>query len=1182
MPESNLDSKALLLAEFSKAYQEATLPHAILADYCARHPQLAEEFRAYAKMIQGLDEAGTAPPTPELKELPGFRILRKLETGGMGEIYEAEQEPLGRRVAVKVIRHGRNTPEARERFLREQRILASLHQTHIVPIHAAGQVGDLQYFVMPFIKGATLHHVVQTGLELMSTTHQGKTPTLLELAEKVRREKDVTGRPTVREVPTSRPRVGQVSNLPSAKIHELTGEPTSRQVGNLPHPASTPLTLSDDYFRSVARCIADAAEALQHAHDAKPHGILHRDLKPSNLMIDTNGHCWIIDFGLAAFLNEDELRPDIPVRLPEEERTDKNVRPASRDGTTGGMKGTPGYMAPEQWTGQPLDARTDVRALGCILYELLTLHRPFTGKTILDIQEQTMNGEVMAWRRLVKTVPVDLAAICRKALQKRPEERYATTQEMAEELQRWLKGEPAKASRSSTVRKAWLWGRRNKGWAVAIAVTLASTVLMAAIAGAYQHQQTQEERRLGQIRTAIVDRLSTPHPGLFDDAWESIRQAARIRTDDDLRDQAAALLGLPDAIALPGIKAPADSLAFDTNGRLLLGGTLNGGVKLWDGGLTPPALLESPCNGPIAFDAMDTPLQAVVNNDDTIVLLNLRRNAPIREFKLPPRRGGKAEATSLTAALSADGSYVAALRLYADETGTIAVWESASGRLLRQFEQFAISVAITPDGKYLAAGGLDGRVTVWPLPAGEPVVLPALDATPIFCLAFQADYVRDSTPEPPQPSWLLAAGGRGGALTVWDVNKKVPRNRLRGSGWDVFSVCFRPDAAVLASAGRDHVRLWDVERGSLIMELVASTFTFGLAFSRDGKRLAAASSSDAAMRANASIDVWDLSSHRGVQTLRGLSGNVALSRFSPDGKLLAVLSHNWHIGLWDVASGQLRFVIQPPVGTLADNADLAFSPTNDVLAYASGEMAVAFDVRSGTTLKTWKLPHGFHDHLAFPARDRLLLYRVEDEGKPGEGRFVAAIRRLPQSGEPQTIRRFEQFQTGILMSALPGDGSYCVIDGLMAPSHQRVIAAFNVATGQPVWSFDSSRNPQSANALVTDPHGRTVAIQTKAEEDTLLINVASGQLVGQLNGPARCLSADAAFWVGRGDRELVLSLRGSPQPILRVGLDVQPNADSASMSASAPLLAYGNFDGTVTLCDLREVHRRLAALGLAW
>ena len=128
---------------------------------------MAGEFRALAGARQVL--VMSEPVADDGAKLNGrlgdFRIVRQIARGGMGAIYEAVQEPFQRRVAVKTIRGDRRhvSAGARERFLREQEVLARLHHTHIVPIHAGGQDGDLEYFAMPYIEGAALHHVVRSA-----------------------------------------------------------------------------------------------------------------------------------------------------------------------------------------------------------------------------------------------------------------------------------------------------------------------------------------------------------------------------------------------------------------------------------------------------------------------------------------------------------------------------------------------------------------------------------------------------------------------------------------------------------------------------------------------------------------------------------------------------------------------------------------------------------------------------------------------------------------------------------------------------------------------------------------------------------------------------------------------------------------------------------------------------------
>ena len=175
------------IVQFSKDLDGASSPadrEKVLRAYVKRYPHLAKEFAALVKLpnliIKGL--AGTLDePRPE--RLGDFRIIRKIGHGGMGDIYEAIQEPLNRRVAVKTIR-GRDrhlTERLQARFLREQKVLAQLHHSHIVPIHAAGREGELQYFAMHYIDGAALHHVVRTARLHGSSRARGRTPALAAL-----------------------------------------------------------------------------------------------------------------------------------------------------------------------------------------------------------------------------------------------------------------------------------------------------------------------------------------------------------------------------------------------------------------------------------------------------------------------------------------------------------------------------------------------------------------------------------------------------------------------------------------------------------------------------------------------------------------------------------------------------------------------------------------------------------------------------------------------------------------------------------------------------------------------------------------------------------------------------------------------------------------------------------------
>jgi serine/threonine protein kinase len=325
------------------------------------------------------DAPDESRPARSMSERLGdFRILREIGRGGMGVVYEAVQESLGRHVALKVFSHHPQIGSIQLiRFQREARAAALLHHTNIVPVFGVGVHEHVHYYAMQYIHGQSLDSVIREMIRLrrdevqeLAIPQDATRHISLSLADGLLTNRFGTPpdglKPNARVSSSTAQVRGQSDRARPAE--DADGSPPAGS-----HSTSSLLAHTESqFFRSVARLGVQVAGALAYAH---AHGVVHRDIKPGNLLLDLQGTVWVTDFGLAKAQGHEELT------------------------SPGDVVGTLRYMAPERFQGKG-DAQCDIYSLGVTLYELLTLRPAFTASHRVQLMSAILHDRPAAPRKL--------------------------------------------------------------------------------------------------------------------------------------------------------------------------------------------------------------------------------------------------------------------------------------------------------------------------------------------------------------------------------------------------------------------------------------------------------------------------------------------------------------------------------------------------------------------------------------------------------------------------------------------------------------------------------------------------------------------------------------------------------------------------------------------------------------
>ncbi|MBI2927226.1 MAG: serine/threonine protein kinase [Verrucomicrobia bacterium] len=646
--------------------------------------------------------------------------------------------------------------------------------------------------------------------------------------------------------------------------------------------------------RDAAVCLRTVAEAVAYAH---AHGVVHRDLKPSNILIDEHGQPRITDFGLAKTL----------------------TREADLTATHQAL-GSPSFCAPEQAAGhrEEIGPRSDIYSLGAILYFLLGGRPPLLADTLEQTLWQVLHAEPVSPRLLNHGVPVDLETICLKCLEKSPARRYATAQELGEELGRFLRGEPIRARPVSPVEKAWRWCRRKPVLATTAASVAALMVTVAAIIMVSSVRLTRKELAL-QYRAYAADMRSAqqaleagnygltvhllnqhrPKPGERDLRgweWRYVRSQAR-----------------PEALLRVGRhRMIVSTVVFSPDGTRLASGGSAGEVKLWDLAARRE-IAQRQLQGTVdvvAFSA-DGRLLASAGSDGQIRFWD---GATLDELMEPFVVGGEV----LALHFAQDGKTLRAVARDQNRGWMEAhavTWDLARRQRVDEQKVRAWScAAFSPDGSILATGGINGEIWLWDRAAKTELATWIAHPNSINVLVFS-----------PDRQWLVSAGSDKTAK-VWAVAGELASWREREG--DSAPRLLPPNPRALQ------------ERAAL----VGSDATVGAAaFSPDGRFLATASSDQ-------TLHLWDTSTWREVSLLKGNLSGISSVAFAPQEPFLATGGQGGEVRLWNPSVESRR----SPFTRLDTGGQVVTVDTAALVLKLSSNLCL-IDVSTGKELKRFDL-----------------------------------------------------------------------------------------------------------------------------------------------------------------------------------------------------------------------------------
>jgi eukaryotic-like serine/threonine-protein kinase len=877
-------------------------------------------------------------------------------------------------------------------------------------------------------------------------------------------------------------------------------------------------------------------QAVQHAHQK---GIIHRDLKPSNVLVtlhDGTPVAKIIDFGIAKAMGQ--------------QLTDKTLFTSFAQ-----MIGTPLYMSPEQaeMSGLDVDTRTDIYALGVLLYELLTGTTPFDRERLRTVSYDEIRriiceeeppkpstristlgqaGVTVSANR--ESDPQVLSRLCRgeldwivmKALEKDRNRRYESASAFAADVQRYLHDEPVLACPPSAWYRFRKFARRNKAVlltasAVVLAVSLAAAVSTVLIWRANQNLQEALER---ELRDSYFHRIALAHRELSEN---NLRGALQLLSEcpEKLRDwewHYLQRLCRVDPVTLQGQGNGIRGVAFSPDGRMLAAANEDGTIGFFEvaTGAPLPPLRGHTCKvRSVAFHPLGTRL-ASASADRTVKVWDLTTGKEV--FSREGHPGTHAGASGV--AFSPDGRLLAA----GDKDDSVVIWDATNGQVIKRLaghERMAVCVAFSPDSRLPVTGTWDGDLRIWDTQTWHLVRTERGDGQAMGAVVFSRD------------GRYLATTSYDRLVKLWDVATGDLLNSWRGHDCIIPGLAFSRDGRRLATIGGEDktVKLSDPLTGREILKLRGHTY-FGecVVFSPDGQRLASS-------RLEGKICIWDATPANAGQEqwTRNHDDEVWSVTFSPDGQRIASGGRDKAVRLWDATTGAL---LHSPLSHPRPVYLVAFSPHRDGkrLASVSRDKTVRiWDATTGEKLRAFTTPNDHLFGMTFsPDAQYLLVDDVGGNYPKEEGSHAVAVWDLnADRKEPKVI--------GIV--GRHAEDIWCL---KFSPDGKLLVSASNDEWVK-LWRWDPARPGQPQEPL------HSLRVRTYGYGDCVAFTPDSERLVTA--GEEHTVK----IWDVKAGKESCPPLRGHAGDVTAVAI-----------SPDARWLATAGEDTTIVLWDTQTWERR--------